>query len=440
MAIQINEFRLPITPVEALYVVQRHTDSFGVFFDYDRILEYEADCAIAMTNLLPVVRFLGGSITIEPTKDSEVIAILKNRFNVSERLLLNKDGKVSIDATVRNNLMETSAVSEDVKQFVKVLDSLKAQCQRRSYLDQYKNLPLSKELDYRGHRMVVAHPTWSLLSTSRMSARNPSVQNIAKDLPDLITQPKGWILVRADSGQIEPRINFSHFTRDDLIVRLIIEYNDAYFGMLHFVLLTDDEEDALRKDFNTHFVKLNTEEARDKRQTLKTMSLAGSYGSHRLEYLDPVLAKNFTRKIVEHPLRLKNEDAIRDAVRNGVETFYGAFGTSVTPDETAKYKRGDKGWFEHVVRCGINNPIQTTASELMIHSVYNADRILSEHPNSHIGYYKHDEGCFYVYEDDNDIIDELGECTAYRVKGWIPIDSEVVIGHKLNKDNKSLYD
>lgn len=440
MAIKIDEFKLPITPQEALGIVQRHTDTFGVFFDYDRILEYEADCAIAMTNLLPVVRFLGGSSTIEPTKDAEVINILKKRFNVSERLLLNKDGKVSIDAFVRNNLLETSAVSEDVKQFVEVLDNLKAQSQRRSYLDQYKNLPLSKELDYRGHRMVIAHPTWALLSTSRMSASKPSVQNIARDLPDLMTQPRGWITVRADSGQIEPRINFSYFTRDDLIVKLIMSYNDAYFGMLHFVLLTAEEEAAIRREFNKFFVKLDTEKVADKRQTLKTLSLAGSYGSHRLDNLDPVLAKNFTRKIVEHPERLKNEEAVREAVRNGVETFYGAFGTPVTPEETTKYRKGEKGWFEHVVRCGINNPIQTTASELMIYSVYNADKILSEHPNSHIGYYKHDEGCFYVHEDDHDIIDELGECTAYRVKGWIPIDSEVIIGQKLNKSNKSLYD
>lgn len=439
MAIEINEMKLPITPEDARNILQRQTDSFGVFFDLDRVLEYEANYCFEMHKLYKGFHELAGNPNLVVTKGNEVREVLSNRFAVPNYKMLNDYGKASTDATIRERLMADPELSEEARQFVKYYHQISKLRYYTSYLQQYKNLPLSNALAYDGHRMVVGHPRWELLATSRISAKEPSVQNIARDLPDLITQPKGWLLVRADSGQIEPRINFSYFLRDELIVNLIIAYNDAYYGMLHFVTMSAAEEHLLRQDFTKNFKKHEiTKEMEDKRQTIKTLTNAGSYGSSNLGKVDAGLADAFDRKIVKHPARLNLEAQVREDVRNGVETFYGAFGTPVTPEETDKYKRNEKGWMEHLIRCGINNPVQTTASELMIHSVFNADRLLSKSKDSHICYYKHDEGAFYISEDELELVDQVKELTAYNVKGWIPIGSDVVKGVKKNKDAPSI--
>lgn len=431
MAIDITEMRLPITPEQARDILQRHTDNFGVFFDLDRILEYEAIYSRNIHKLNKPFRVLGGDPYLEATKRDTILSIVKNRFNVPEYKLLNKKNKVSVDATVRERLLDDPDLPKSTKTFIYLYNELSKYYYYRSYLQQYRNLPISNALDINGHRMTIGHPRWVLLSTSRMSAQEPSVQNIARDIPDILTCPKGWILRRADSAQIEPRINFSYFVRDDLIVNLITAYNDAYFGILHFVLASVEEERLLRENFKDN-IKLHeiTEELKIKRQTLKTLTNAGSYGSKNLGNIDRDLAAAFDKKIVNHPMRLANEQKVRHDVHNGVETFYGAFGTPVTPDETMTYKKNSDGWFEHVVRCGINNPVQTTASELMIHSIFEANKVLSRSKNSYICYYKHDEGAYYVSEDDADILDTVGGLTAYNVKGWIPISSEVIDGIK----------
>ena len=439
MAIEINEMKLPITPETARSILQRQTDQFGVFFDLDRVLEYEANYCYDMNKLYKRFHSLAGDPRLVVTKGNDIRNILLKRFGIQQYKMLNEYGKPSTDASVRARLMEDEELSEDAREFVKLYHQISKLRYYVSYLQQYKNLPLSNSLAYDGHRMVIGHPMWELLATSRISAKEPSVQNIARDLPDLITQPKGWQLVRADSGQIEPRINFSHFLRDELIVNLITAYDDAYFGMLHFVTMSAEEERLLRQDFNKYFKKHDiTDEIKDKRQTIKTLTNAGSYGSSNLGRVDKELADAFDKKIVHHPARLNLEATVRSEVLSGVETFHGAFGTPVTPEETAKYKRNEKGWTEHLIRCGINNPVQTTASELMIFSVFNADRLMSQSKDSHICYYKHDEGAFYISEDEPDLIDKVKGLTAYNVKGWIPIGSDVLIGVKKNKDSVSI--
>ena len=91
-----------------------------------------------------------------------------------------------------------------------------------------------------------------------------------------------------------------------------------------------------------------------------------------------------------------------------------------------------------MVRCGINNPIQATASDLMICSVAKAKSILDTVERSHIAFYKHDEGAFYIHESEADIINDLKDVTAYNVtengRPWIPIHSELEEGQLVNED------
>lgn len=433
MAITIDEFKLPITPDEACGIVQRHTSKMGVFLDLDRCYELIGILSRDNFKILRELPKLCGIPSFNPNKRQDVIDTMLH-IGVPKRNLI-VDGQVSVSAKVLAPLLESGDLDEEQAQFVKMYLKFSSTKNNIGSLNSYTKLPRCKRLSFNGHRMVLARPSYHLLSTSRIQSEDPNMQGIARNYGDIVTYPWGYILIRADSGQIEPRINFSVFIRDEVIVRLITHYNDAYFGLLNFCTMSDAELQACYADFDKAFVPIEiTDEIKAKRQDLKTLSNAGSYGSQHLDNIDPALAAAFDRRLVKHPARLARERAVSEQLSRGDQTFYGAFGTPINPGSTSKYDEGGKGWEGHIQRCGINNPVQTTASELMIISVYNADKRLKNATDSGICYYKHDEGAFLVSEKDAEkdpsLVSDLSDITAYNVKGWIPIPADPIIGVK----------
>lgn len=453
MALNIRvEDGLPITVEQARTILQAETDSFGLFLDLDRILEYELEYIQQRDLYLSKCQQYFG-YSMKPSQREKVRQWFQEYFNIPERLFYNKANKIAFDKFVQQNLMDAD-IHEDAKAFLQTYKSWNAASYRVSYLKQYLILPISYAVSTEGHRMLVAHPKWDILSTSRLAANNPSLQNIARDMKDIICCPEGWELVRADSGQIEPRITYSHYIDDPVVRDLIVLYNDAYYGILHYCQLPEDvyqRRDEYRvanpgevgNDPAVIYAKEITDDMKAGRKGLKVLALAANYGS-ALAGADPVLAKRYTDRIVNHPSRKNWEIDVTRQVRRGVETFYSVFGSVITPEETDRYRRGTPQWEPHVIRCGINNPIQTTASDLMVCSVNEAQKILSKANNSHIAYYKHDEGAFYVHSSDKSIVDELSGITAYQVtengKPWINIDSEIEIGQLRNPDVESVLD
>lgn len=434
MAIDIDRFELPIKPEEARNYIQRNTDTFGIFFDVDRCYELSAIMQLSMLNILRKLRRLSSNPMLNlDDKEACITTLIKMGVNRAEFF---DQGKRNISFTdgIRKNIMSNPKYSDDVREFVKQFSVYASSKRNKGNIENFANQsPRSKALSKNNHRMSCARPTWSLLNTSRIAASNPGIQGIPRSCCDIICEPKGYTLVRCDSGQIEPRINFSSFLRDDLIMNLIMYYDDAYFGLLNFCKMSDEEEKLCRLDFQKNFKPIEiTDEIKDMRQNIKRLTNAGSYGSSNLGGINPALASIYDRKIVKHPARLALEQQVKEDVNRGIDTFYGFFGTPVTPDETEKYTKGGSGWHEHVIRCGINNPVQTTASELMMFSISKAREIISRAKDTHICFYKHDEACFYVSDEDmaNGIGDELSDVTAYNVKGWIPIHADPLIGVK----------
>lgn len=429
MPIPINYRTMPISPEDVKTLLQAETDSFGTFFNLDRMLYHEGRYSRIAASRYPEFRAMCGVPSIKCTQRNDVRNIFMRRFNVPEYKLTNKDGKVSMAQDVVDKLLKDETLGQDAHHFLELYNDISSAEYMASYLGQYLSLPISNVEDMDNQRMVVAHPEWKVLATSRFSASSPSVQNINRDICDIYTAPKGWQLVFSDSGQIEPRITYSAYIRDDLIVKLITMYDDAYYGLLHFILLTDEEERNLRSNLDSIKLHEVTAEMKDKRQRLKVLGLAGNYGSSNLASIDPELGPLYEKKIVNHHARKALEAEVTAAVRNGAEFFNGYFGTRVYPDNTQKYHKGDASWAGHMIRCGINNPIQTTAAELMCISVMNAKRILG--PKDHIGSYKHDEGMFYVRNEHvEELAPKLRECLSYAVEGWIPIGSDLHIGRK----------
>lgn len=429
--IEIDEFRLPITPEEARSYISSQTDNFGIFFDVDRLNEYAAILALENRDLemeaIEISRDPSLSLRSKSSKQLIIKALISMGVNPVEFT------GGSYTAGIRQHILDAVDYSPAVKELVCITDTYISNKRNIGALDTYAKLPMSCALSKENHRMSLARPKWSLLNTSRIAASDPGIQGIPRSMGDIICEPKGYTLIRCDSGQIEPRINFSCFFRDELIMKLITHYNDAYFGLLNYCKMTDEEEKACRVNFEHNFKPLEiTDDIKDMRQNIKTLTNAGSYGSSNLGNINASLAKVYEAKIVKHPARLAYERKVTQDVERGIDTFYGMFGTPVKPGATEKYSVGDDGWKNHLIRCGINNPTQTTASELMMFSVNKAREIISRAKDTHICYYKHDEACFYVSDEDmaNGIGDELSDVTAYKVKGWIPIYSDTLIGRK----------
>ena len=429
MAIQIDSFQLPISVDEARKALQRHTDDFGIFFDVERCFEIAGILQLRMREARKDLRNITCS-NVNIDDKTEVIRQLI-RMGVSPSEFGEKAD--TLTAAVRQAISENCSYSPAVHESMKVLEQYGSDKRNKGNIVNYALLPHSVALSKYNRRMSVGHPTWSILSTSRLAASNPGIQGIPRDMGDIVTEPKGYTLVRCDSGQIEPRINFSTYLKDELIMNLIIHYNDAYYGILHYCTMKEEEEKACRDNFDLNFKPLIiTDEIKNMRQLIKRMTNAGSYGSGNLTAIHPVLGKLYEVKIVKHPARLALERKVTQDVQRGVDTFYSMFGTPVRPSSTEKYTEGEGNWQQHLIRCGINNPVQTTASDLMLFSINEALSIIREAKDTHICFYKHDEACFYVSDEDmaNGVGDKLSDVTAYNVKGWIPIEADALIGPK----------
>ena len=408
--------------------LQRQTDSFGLFLSYDRIQYHMAHLSAKISYCTKILRLLGGFDTPGGMSRNDVLDALRNRFDVPDYMLL-KDGKPSTDKTVIANLMAMPDLGQELREFLDIY-KIMADCNGvLNNLKQFSKYPLTNLVDEDNERLICIHPDWNLLSTSRFSSRDPNMQNLSRKLNDIYTAPKGYTLVHSDTGQVEPRITYSAYIADPLIKRLITLYNDAYYGLLHYILMTPAEETAARNggEIVAHEI---TPEMKNNRQRLKVLGLAGNYGSSNLDAVDKEYGPLYEAKIVNHPLRKQWESRVKAEVRSGVQVFYAYFGTKVDPGAAqaadGKYSSG-MGWAGHLIRCGINNPIQTTAAELMHISINRAREVLL--PNEHVAGWIHDAGLFYV---PTDRVEErapiLKELLAYEVEGWIPIYSDLVLG------------
>jgi len=426
MALFIKPGRITISPNDINQYLQKSTDSFGIFLDMDRCFEYQCIIHEKMIGIHETLKKLVGRY-FDISSKQDCVEILID-FGVPGQLFGYKN---NLNKEIRTAIMNNPDYSENAKLFAQGQEMYSSMRQRlstlRSYTTDLKESPLWSK---NGHRMIVAHPKWKTLNTSRQATSEPNIQAIARDFRDLITEPEGFNLVRCDSSQIEPRITWSYFWRDELIMNLINAYNDAYMGIMEYCLFTPEEEAKYRDNFSLYQKKEISPEIKEKRQTIKRFTLAASYGSTNLDTINPELSSAYNTKILKHPKRLEMEAKVKAQVERGDTTFFGAFGTPVIPEPTSKYTPGTTGWTNHVIRCGMNNPIQTTASELMLFSVNAARQILSKTENSHIAFYKHDEGCFYISDKDkeNGVIEQLSEITAYNVEGWIPIPCDTEYG------------
>ena len=106
MAIDINRFQVPITPMEGRDFIQRNTDNFGVFLDVDRCYEISAILQLEMLDILRKLRRLSMNPKLDINdKESVVNALIK--MGVSKTEFFTSDKRdISFTDGIRKNIME----------------------------------------------------------------------------------------------------------------------------------------------------------------------------------------------------------------------------------------------------------------------------------------------------------------------------------------------
>lgn len=423
---------------QALSILKKHSNDVGVYIDLDRVLDYQIFATTNVHNMTPILREWLKDKEVLPTQTQVTQSLVLERFDVDPGELMSKERRVSLGKEVRERIIEENRLDPEFVEFIKFYHELRESTTILSQCKAYLGASVSSLVSNEGHRMVIVHPDWAIAATGRLQSNSPNFQGMTRFMKDIITAPEGYVLVQADSGQIEPRIMYSTFLKDALLKRLIEVYDDAYWGQLHYITMTNEEREFARN--NLHLVERKEWDPK-LRDDLKKLGLAGSYGSTNLDRFNRDLAAGYMDHIVNHPLRKEWEMQVKHMVyKEGAESFYSVFGTKITPKPKEGKYQDVNAWKNHLVRCGINNPLQATAADLMAESVYQADTFIKEvcRKPASIAAYIHDAGYFYLHETEVKYAKMLGECLAYNVRDWIPIRSEMEVG-KIKMSHVPVY-
>lgn len=411
---------------ETLGTLRMHTSMMPQFIDFDKVMMNINYLQMEIEKVsYPLFDVIGKPVGVNAADNMKAWLIRHedvSGFNMAKTGL-------SLDKSSVAAAIESQTLSEFGENLLKIYQQYSGYTKTRGTLISLLQNPISNVPSCDGHRMLIVRPEFEPQNTGRIGMRNPAIQNFAHAIQEITTVPEGYVLLHTDSGQIEPRIVYSVYIKDPQIQSLIKLYNDAYFGILHYITMADELILSGTTNFSKHEI---TEEMQAGRKSIKTYSNAVMYGSKSNPSGDPIKAKMIDR-IGGHPARTALINELMGKINAGIRTVYTAFGIPIDMTKSPKLG-GDSMHAETVedqlLKLAINNPIQGTAADLMRVSVYEANRILmNEGKKSYIIDYVHDAGRFAIHEDDYDkIADKLGDIVHYEVDGWLPIYAEPEFG------------
>lgn len=412
---------------EVINILSMHNKMMPIFLDFDKLHQYLGMLIMDSSEIEgPLFDVLGYKESSMFTLKDAVISYIK-KYDCTHLFKTNKKG-ISLDKESVLGAVSTGLVPDDVVLVLNSYQSYTGQKKTIRTLMGLLQLPVSNLMSVDKHRMLICHPGIAPQNTGRVAYVDPAIQNFPRGIQDIFTVPLGWVRIHCDSAQIEPRSVYSSFLPDEQIIKLINEYDDAYFGVLHYSLMPKSDIASKKMDFT--LMDIN-DDLKARRKGIKTYNNAVMYGSESNVGNDPVKAALIER-IGKHPLRMAKIREIENKLDHGERIFRTYFGTPIDISKSDKLVDiTDSGYYrKELIKLAINNPIQGTAADLMRVSVGEANRILNlKAKKSYITMYVHDAGVFAVHEDDYDKVgDELKDIVAYDVPGWIPIKADVQLG------------
>lgn len=415
---------------ERVSIMKRNIDKGGVPVDYDRLVEYLAHTKVEQYEL--------GSKLLALTKSNSAYFKEKDfkewilKHNLTKGFNLTKNNNISFDAKSIETFLNTNAYGDEINNVVKLFNKFKylgsQVLQIPSILEQYK--PCGLESDD-GRRLILIKPDVVPQNTGRFGLVNPGFMNLPRYMKDLVVAPKGWTIVSADSGQIEPKIIYGFYLPDPQINKLINVYRDAYYGVLHYCRMPIENIQNHIMDFEPVDI---TNDLKELRQRLKTYGNGVMYGATSNPDKDP-LKQAYIDRIGFHPLRIEWGNETKAQIMSGQKVFYTLFGTPIDIYKSDKVinANDDKARQLALEHCAINNPIQGTAGDLMGFSLKASDELIAKKaPNSWITKFVHDEGQYCIHNSEVDyVLEEISGHTSYNIDDKVIIYNDPKVGRKI---------
>lgn len=422
---------IPNVP-STIEILKDNQSKLGVIFDYDRMLEYYTyfnSCATKRIDLINRQLKLESNWA-DVTVNSVKRAIKKYGY---DKYFDHTKTDISLNMESVEHASKTGMIPEDFLRLIKFWSEAVSYKATVSWMDKifkkYSVHPTLYSVD--GHRILIVHTGFAGQNTGRIGTVEPATMNISRKIKDCITTIPGWNIVYADSGQVDPRILYSFKIKDPQIKELIMLYNDAYYGLLHYSSMPIEHIRDGRLTFTKNEI---TDDLKAQRNNLKTLGNAVVYGLTADSNGDAVIS-NYIERIGNNRYRLKLVDDLQKQFMNEDYIVYTAFNTpiDVRNEDAAKSKlyesKSSESYMSRLIRCAINAYAQGTAADCMRLGIREADKIINRYAqDSYIMLSIHDALIFNVADKDMDYAEQLASCSSYQIDDWIPIYSDMVLG------------
>lgn len=418
---------IPPSAQECCNLMRNENARYGVFLDLDNANKEYYLATRDVNKHTNALKEFFGVLSTDLIKDRYIDLIRqKGYFHLLGRT---PSGAISLGADVRENIL-ASCEDETIVAVTKLYNMIEKAKRRVSGVNASTGFNIIKLPVFDGdyimnidfpdyskdfHRMAKCTPDYQPQISGRYTANSPAIGNFNKSYKHkLITVPYGWELWEVDSGQIEPRINFSIIIPDKQIQALINLYNDAYYGLLHYSNFLTDEE---RKSGTTDFKPFTIDEEKEKlRARLKPYTNGVLYGKQSNPDNDPIL-DNYIKYVGKHPLRLKYIETMKKKILNGESYVITPFGSKINLFDNNPTME------DAINKNSINYLSQATAADLHRIALFNVyDKVHTLGRKSFIVKTVHDSIAVAVHKEDKDVLmPYLQDCVAYEVPGWINI-------------------
>lgn len=334
-------------------------------------------------------------------------------------------GKECIEAGIEYYSKRGTSYEEEVEELRKLYDMGTHQGIEKAITSLEKTWSGTSLVNDEGERLYVCHPYYKQLNTHRYATKAPAVQNFQSILKECISAPAGWKVVKSDCGQLDPRVAYSTIIKDPTIKKLIMLYDDAYRGLVHYA--SSDKFDIL-------------EISDEDRTAVKPVALGTIYGENKKSLMkaSPKFGGILHDKITNHPAYLDYRKQVEKAIKMpGDKYCHTMFGSPINITfRPAKYS-GEKGRVrrnhDELVKAYMNNPVQGTGADMVCLSFNkyfdDMQQVNGLWQTCRPCIQVHDETAFYVRED---LVDELKEYVvdlqSFQVDDWIPIKGDCNVG------------
>ena len=423
----------PPSVEERRLIMENNIARIGIPVDYDRLIEYRSYFSICSGEVVDdLLKFLKCT-RLDSIRTSFKSWVKSNGLTVG--FSSTTKGGLSISDSSLEDFINTNYYGDEVTNKVKLFQTyLKYDKLRSSFefaLTFTKPCGLESE---DGRRIALVKPDVVSQNTGRFAFQNPAFQNFPRFCKDIVVAPKGWTIISADSGQIEPKLIYGFYLPDKQIQELIKVYGDAYFAVLHYCTMPQADINNGLMNFTKHEI---TDEMASMRQRLKTYGNGVMYGSTSNPDKDS-LKQSYIDRIGKHYLRVQWQNRVEKELSEGKKVFKTIFGTPIDIYQSTKVRNAltEDERRMRLIHCAINNPVQGSAADLMGFSLRATnDLFRRKAPNSWITKFVHDEGQYCVYNDELDyVLEELQGHTAYNINDVVEIYNDPVFKRKISYD------